>query len=243
MKNYSVSNPVPWYIVAGLFLLLILGFVFQLTLPKRGYVDKGHIDSLQQENVTLKNMLAAEMAADNDSMTVEQRLKWSELEKYFADTYSARITEENEVGQWKTAEENKADKQKETVDNKNLLLYLEAKTKALKDLEKEFPKEFAAYAVFIFKYDHYNPNELFRQNKNGDNLYKEKQRIEKTSPIAEYISSDVEARRIKDEEEKNTASICEQKKTEIDKAYQKKINSIDEKYKQKIREKKRLLGL
>ena len=233
------SGNAVWYRTYIIFAVVIIGFAF-FAIPKSSKGIKNErtaIVSLKRENSTLRNILAAEMVARGDSMTVEQRLNWSEFEQYINKAYNAKIVEEAEAYKWKVVEENKAYEQKEAADTKNFVIYSVTKTKVLKDLENGDPKNFLVYAMISFRQDNYSTEE-----NNREHLYQIKKNIEKIPSIASYVSLVQSAWLEKCRQEKILSAVYEKKKIEIEKAYQPKIDFIGEKYKQKIKNKKISFG-
>ena len=88
-------------------------------------------DSLVKENATLRNILAAEMAANGDSMTIEERLKWSELEQYINQAYKIRLSEENDAYKWNDNQENEAYQKKMSAANEKYNQEIKKKKQSL----------------------------------------------------------------------------------------------------------------
>lgn len=196
------------------------------------------VDSLTRENAALRQALAAKMESHCDTMTIEQKLAQLKLDEYQSKMYEVKETQKSKAYSQKEVARSKAYDAKE---NNNVFWdnYSKIRTRATLELEKADSKVFAAYAVILFKEEKCS-SDSYEFNKV---LYKNREKIEKTAIVTEYLRKVQTADSIRSRLDGELGKKYQSQITEIEKKYQAQLIVIETNYSKKIATKKVELGL
>lgn len=193
---------------------------------------------VKSENAALRQALAAKMESHCDTMTVDQKLAQQKLDEYQSKMYEIKETQKSKAYSQKEVARSKAYDAKEN-SNVSWDNYSKTRTQATLELEKADPKVFAAYAVISFKEEKcYSDSYEFNKV-----LYKNREKIEKTAIVAEYLKKVQTADAIRSRLDGELGKKYQSQIAEIEKKYQTQLVAIESNYSKKIATKKIELGL
>jgi len=171
-----------------------------------------------------------------DTLTIEQKLKISELEDYCSDLWTSQNADEDRAFNKKEAANSQAYNEKEAADMAVFNQYHSEEGRAVLEFERTDPKNFQDYAVIVFKDDKINFGDHM-------DIYEKRTKMEKLPTIAKYILTDEAAWSKRKSEGQKITAIYDQKVAANEQNYQQQLQAIKVFYQQKIANKRKALGL
>lgn len=242
MERWPISQ-----IIGGLFVIAIL-IVYGCSMHAQKEADKFKTagkdlkvqpdslskDSLIKENALLREILNSQLISHCDTLTPDQKIAQLRLKKY-VDAVSAEYNRQKRLlEEARDNEENEAFKDKAARDNEYDFAFQTKRVEAIRVLEKNYPEDFLRYATVVFM-----------ERECSDQLYDgETRRLEKElAPIRAYYAAFMTADAEHDAKLRESDRICITEITKIGKAYQIKLDALEQQYATKIAKKSDQLGL
>ncbi len=194
-------------------------------------------DSIKGDSIKLLTAaLKTQLESRCDTMTVEQRLKLIELQKYEVKMWNEKEKAQMSAYTQKEKANMSAYTQKEKGSMKNWKVYDDAKYNSFKRLSEKYPTEFIQYVIA----------EFWKDNSAGEDSYKhweEFERIEKIPGVKEHVALEKNAYSLYGSSNKKLENEYVKKTKEYEKSYQAQLKELEQKYDDLIAQKKISLGL
>jgi|AntRauTorckE6833_2_1112554.scaffolds.fasta_scaffold01033_14 hypothetical protein len=190
---------------------------------------------LKAEVGELRSLLEAKLINLCDTMSVEDKLKQAELDKFKVKAWKDKKAQELEVWEDKEAQELEAWEEKDEASDKGFSKYSEIAENSLKTFKSSDFDNLREYALLCFyRYNHGYSHEVWKKKR------KMEQSIES---VKNFVESKKEAYSNYQaiESEKDERYRAELKRINLN--YENELKSINSSYEQEISEKKKELGL
>jgi len=204
---------------------------------KTEITDLKNMNSYKGDSIKiLKDALQATLQSHCDTMTVEQRLKFLEFQKYEVKMWTEKEKAEMAAYRNKEKLDMAAYRNKENGTTKNWMVFDKTKYHSLKELSEQHPKEFVQYVIA----------EFWKDNSSGESSYKhweEFEKIEKISGVKEHVALEKSAYRTYEAANKKLEAEYSEVTKKNEQSYQNQLKELRKKYNELINQKKADLGL
>jgi hypothetical protein len=194
-------------------------------------------DSIKGDSIKLlTSALQSQLESHCDTMTVEQRLKLLEFQKYEVRMWNEKEKAEMNAYTQKEKANMSAYKQKERESLKSYLVFEDARHRSLKELSEKHPKEFIQYVIA----------EFWKDNSYGENSYKrweEFEKIEKIPGVKDHVTLEKQAYSIYESANKKYEAEYSETTKKNEQSYEAQKKALEHKYDILIAQKKLSLGL
>lgn len=194
-------------------------------------------DSVKGDSIKLlTSALKSQLESHCDTMTVEQRLKLLEFQKYEVRMWNEKEKAITAAYTQKEKANMAAYKQKENATMKNWLVFDKTKYNSLKQLSEQYPKEFVQYVVALFWKDHSSGEDSYK-------YWEEFEKIEKIPGIKEHVTLEKQAYSTYEAVNKKLEAEYSEATKKNEQSYESQKKALGQKYDDLIAQKKAALGL
>lgn len=193
-------------------------------------------DSIKGDSIKLlTSALQAQLESHCDTMTVEQRLKFLEFQKYEIQMWTEKEKDEMSAYQQKEKDEMSAYQQKEKESLKSYMTFSDSRYRAIKNFSQK-TTEFTEYVITKFWCDHATGADEYKS-------WEQLEKVKKLPDVKEYLSIENKAYDLYGDANKKLDLEYAEKVKNLEKSYEAQRQQLEQKYDNLIAQKKKNLGL